>query len=85
MESQDEVMEVTAREAVDWGAAVLDAAGVRLLSADLLPEGAPALSKALAGFRYREGTAEFTLPPDATLRDRNLNQLIKLETLFRSA
>ena len=83
VESFDEVMEVTAREAVDWGGVPIDAPGVRLLRADLLPAGAPALSKALAGCRYREGNAEFTLPPDGTLRDRPLARLVKIETLLR--
>ena len=85
VESLDEVMEMTARAEVDWSAVVFEAPSVRLLRADLLPEGAPALSKAIEAFHYREGEIEFTLAPDATLRDRDMGRLIKLETLFRSA
>jgi radical SAM family uncharacterized protein len=85
VESRDEVVEVWTRAAVEWGAVPFEAPGVRLLRAEPVPDGAPALFKAIEGFRYLEGGAEFTLAPDGTLRDRDLTHLVKLETLLRGA
>jgi radical SAM superfamily enzyme YgiQ (UPF0313 family) len=85
VESRDEVVEVWTRAAVEWGAVPFEAPGVRLWRAEPVLEGAPALSKAIEGFRYLEGGAEFTLAPAGTLRDRDRTHVVKLETLLRGA
>ena len=80
--SRDEVMEVWTQAAVAWPAVPFSAPGVRLLRAEEVEEKAPALSKALRGFRFREGGTEFILAPDASLRGRDLGRLVKLETVL---